>query len=156
MRNSQIGRKHDINQGTTPGTGVARSHAVATPFEDWATWQPEEAIELDLCHALEQIVVRTRHSVYEVIVLCGEAGEVLVRGGRFLPDFQRARIEGSTAGGCAVKLRSICVGLHMELNVGGQVFITSTIEGVASDGPSASSFAVLDSESQNMHPNPAG
>jgi hypothetical protein len=121
-----------------------------TGFEERATCQAEEAIQLDLCLAFQQILVRTRRSVYEVIVLCGETGEVLVRGGQFFPDFQRARIEGSTAGGSAVKLRSICVGLHMELNVGGKVFFTSTIQAVLCGGLNATSCPAFDSQSEDM------
>ena len=136
-------------RATIAGTAVALPICM-TRFEERATWQAEETMQLDLCHALDQIVVRTRHSVYEVIVLNGDAGEVFVRGGRFFPDFQRARIEGSTAGGSAVKLRSICVGLHMELNVGGKLCTTSTIQAVLSGGLSATGFPVLDSESENM------
>jgi hypothetical protein len=122
-----------------------------TGFEERAARQLEETIQLDLCHAFQQILVRTRRSVYEVIVLRGETGEVLVRGGHFFPDFQRARIEGSTAGGTAVKLRSICVGLHMELNVGGKVYFTSTIQAVLCDGLNATSSRAFDSQSEDMH-----
>jgi hypothetical protein len=38
---------------------------------DWS-----DGIQIDSCPALEWIVVRTRNSVYDVIVLSGTAGEV--------------------------------------------------------------------------------
>jgi len=107
------------------------SLAVAMPLEDQATPQPEEAIQLDSCPAFQWIVVRTRRSVYEIFVLSGDAGEVMVRGGRYFPEFRRATIVGSTFGGSAVRVGSICAGCYMELEVDGMSFVTSRIEAVS-------------------------
>jgi hypothetical protein len=101
------------------------------PFGDLATSQPDDAIHIDSCPVFQWIVVRTRRSVYDIVVLGGDAGEVMVRGGRFFPEFRRATIAGSTFGGSAVKLRSICVGLRMELHVNGKFFVTSPIQAVS-------------------------
>ena len=40
------------------------------------------AIYVDSCAAQDTIVVTTRSSVYELVVLRGDRGDVLVRGGR--------------------------------------------------------------------------
>jgi hypothetical protein len=69
--------------------------------------------------------------VYELIVLSGKDGEVLVRGGRLFPVFRRARVAGSMMGSAAVRLASIVVGLHLELVVDGKSFLTSVVEGVS-------------------------
>src|SRR5580765_3495400 len=97
--------------------------------EDWPA-SPDD-IQLDSCNELQQIVVKTRRSAYDIIVLSGDAAEVMVRGGQFFPEFRRARIAGSTFGGSALRLRSICVGLHLELHVDGKSFVTSRIQAVS-------------------------
>lgn len=119
-----------MNPETLSGAG-APSLAVALPFEDLATSPPDDAIQLDTCPEFQWIVVRTRRSVYDIIVLSGDAGEVMVRGGRFFPEFRRAIIAGSTFGGSAVRAGSICAGCHLELEVAGKSFVTSRIEAVS-------------------------
>ncbi len=51
--------------------------------------------------------------------------------GRFFPEFRRAELAGATADGSSLKMRSIDVGLRMELHVDGESFVTSTIRGVS-------------------------
>jgi hypothetical protein len=119
-----------MNRETAFGAG-APSFAVAKALRHLATTQPDDAIRLDSCRVFEWIVVRTRRSVYDIIVLAGKVGEVMVRGGRFFPEFRRARFAGSTAGGSALKLRSICVGLNMELNVDGKRVVTSKVQAIS-------------------------
>jgi hypothetical protein len=85
------------------------------------------SIDLRECVPFERIHARTRRSVYEVVVLAGRAGEVLVRGGRFFPEFSKAILRGSTAGGSSLKLRGLGVGLCMEFLVGDRVVLTSPV-----------------------------
>ena len=97
-------RDQDANRETTRGHGgrqgqIASAHPGALSLSGWATSDWSDGIQIDSCPALEWIVVRTLNSVYDVIVLSGNAGEVLVRGGRFFPEFCRARLAGATAGG---------------------------------------------------------
>ena len=89
------------------------------------------AVHLKSCSPLETVVVNTRSSVYELIVLQGDRGEVFVRGGTMLPDFRRARFVGSTRGGTALKLNTIDVGLRMEFNFGGQIMVTSAVQAIS-------------------------
>lgn len=84
-------------------------------------------IALSSCAPFERIVINTLNNVYELIVLSGDAGDVLVRGGRF-PEFCRARVAGSTAGGTALTLKTIVLGLRLELRVAGIAIVTSTIQ----------------------------
>ena len=119
-----------MNRETVTG-GEAASLAIALPFDELATSPPDDTIQLDSCPQFQWILVRTRRSVYDVIVLSGEAGEVMIRGGSFFPEFQLATIVGSTFGGSAVRLGSICAGCHLELHVDGKSFVTSRIENVS-------------------------
>ena len=77
---------------------------------------------------LETLTVRTQNSVYEITVLCGRTGEVLVRGGRFFPEFRPAILTGSRSAGNALKLRSLEVGLRMEFQTDKRFVITSAVE----------------------------
>ena len=104
---------------------------VATVFDQLAAPPPAETIRLESCSPLDWIVVKTRQNVYDIIVLSGESGEVLVRGGGFFPEFRRARIGGSIFGGSAVMLKSICVGLYLELHVGRKSIVTSRIQSLS-------------------------
>ena len=88
-------------------------------------------VELDSCPELEWITVKTSRSTYDVVVLSGDTGEVMVRGGRLFPDFRRATITGSLFGGIAVKLRTIAVGLNLEFLVDGTSVITSRIQAIS-------------------------
>jgi len=109
---------------TTPPSTV-----IAAPFERLAAATHPD-IRLESCSELESIVVRTRSSVYELIVLCGDTGEVMIRGGQFFPEFRRATVVGSTFGGSCIMLRSLCVGLRLELRVDRESFLTSRIQSI--------------------------
>ena len=88
-------------------------------------------LHLKCCPPSETILVHTRSSVYELIVVRGDRGEVLVRGGKMLPAFRPAIFMGSTAGGTALKPNTIDVGLRMEFNLGGETMVTSVVKAVA-------------------------
>ena len=89
-------------------------------------------IHLDTCSEHEWIVVTTRSSVYDVLVLSGNTAEVMVRGGRFFPEFRRATVAGSILGAAAgVNLGSICKGMHLLLDDGEKPVITSRIQSVS-------------------------
>ena len=75
-------------------------------------------IHIDSCAARETIVASTRSSVYEVIVLRGDEGDVLVRGGRHFTEFRRVLFLGSTADSGALEPRTIDIGLRMKFVVG--------------------------------------
>ena len=64
---------------------------------------------------LTTLAVCTANSVYEITVLNGHTGEVLMRGGEFFPERTAVRLEGSTCGGSILKRRGIYVGLRMEI-----------------------------------------
>ena len=83
-------------------------------------------VQIDSCEAPERIVVRTRNSVYDLLV-CDNEGDVLIRGGRLFPTFRRACLVGATAGGHTVKMLGIYEGLCLELSVGRHSVVTSTV-----------------------------
>jgi len=104
---------------------------MATPSADLAAAETSHDGRLDSCSELEWIVVRTRNSTYEIIVLSGDTGDVMVRGGEFFKEFTHATVGASIFGETADPLRSICAGGHLELRLDGKRFVTSRIERVS-------------------------
>lgn len=128
--------RQDLNQAARGDEGTA-GPILGFPTQVWREEKSDAAIRLDSCVAFERIAVKTQSSLYEVIVLCGRTGEVLIRGGRFFPEFRRAILTGSTAGGSALKLRTIDVGLRIELRDDLKLYTTTAVEAVSREESTA-------------------
>jgi hypothetical protein len=103
---------------------------LTVPINSLSNADSGDRVHTNGCDPFERIGVKTRNSFYEVIVLAGSQGEVLIRGGHFLSEFRHAKLTGSTAGGSALKPRVIQVGLRMEIAVDDQIVSTSTVQGL--------------------------
>jgi hypothetical protein len=88
------------------------------------------SIHIDSCAVWETILVQTRSSVYELIVLPGD-GEVLVRGGTHFTEFQRVDFLGSSADGGSLTPRTIDIGLRMIFKFGARLIITSPVQSLS-------------------------
>jgi hypothetical protein len=86
-----------------------------TILDGWANPEWSNGVQIDQMEELTTLAVRTTNSLYEITVLNGHTGEVLVRGGEFFPVRTPVRLEGSTCGGSILKRRGIYVGLRMEI-----------------------------------------
>src|SRR5262245_56257011 len=60
-------------------------------------------VALDSLDCGTRLLVRTRYSEYRITVLDAEGGDVLIEGGTLLHGETPARLNGATAGGCAMK-----------------------------------------------------
>jgi hypothetical protein len=89
------------------------------------------SIHIDSCPERETIVVTTRSSVYELLVLHGDRGDVLVRGGTHFRVFQRVLFLGSAADRGAFKPQTVDIGLRMAFSVGDRFIITSEVQSVS-------------------------
>jgi hypothetical protein len=82
--------------------------------------------QIDQMEDLQTLIVETRNSTYEVTILCGERGDILLRGGSF-----RARtpvqLSGASLAGSLLKLRGIYTGLNMEFEHDGRYIVTSPV-----------------------------
>jgi hypothetical protein len=112
-------------------SGTSSERRVSVSLDSWTSHDWSNGIQINTCLPLEPIFVRTRNSAYEVIVMCGDTGDVLIRGGGLLPQFQRARLTGGTAGGSVLKMLGIYVGLRMELHVDGRRIVTSSVQAIS-------------------------
>ena len=121
-------------QDEQPFTEHEGSESVGTTIDGWLSRASDGSFDLGGCEPFQRINVKTRGSLYELIVLAGRAGKVLVRGGRFFPEFREAILSGSTAGGSALKRRSLGVGLCMEFLVGDRFVMTSPVLSFSQEG----------------------
>ena len=84
-------------------------------LDAWSDTEWNDGVQIDQMEELTTLAVQTRNSLYEITVLDGRTGDVLLRGGEFFPVRTTVRLEGSTCGGSILKRRGIYVGLRMEI-----------------------------------------
>ena len=97
------------------------------------TWSGDpwaNGVQIDNVEDMETLAVRTWNSEYEITIIEGRSGEVLVRGGQLFPEFTPARLAGATLGGSFCKMRGIYVGFRMEIHANGQRFVTTPVESI--------------------------
>lgn len=97
-------------------------------LDAWSEAAWDNGVQIDKMEELEKLAVRTRNSLYEITILCGRTGEVLLRGGKFFPELTPVHLAGSTLGGSFLKMRGIYVGLKMEISHNGQRIVTTPVE----------------------------
>src|SRR5499427_1851894 len=100
-------------------------------LDTWSSHDWNEGIQLETMQDLETLTVRTENSVYEITVICGRSGEILIRGGRFFPEFTPARLAGSSLGGSFLKLRGVYVGFSLEVHFDQRIIITSRVRNLS-------------------------
>jgi hypothetical protein len=86
----------------------------AAMLDAWSEQEWNNGLQIDDLAELESLAVRTQNSIYEITVLDGRRGEVLVRGGDYFPERTPALLSGSTLGGTFLKRHGIYVGMKME------------------------------------------
>ena len=127
---------HEAVRGDGGGSiivGVSRASPAtecraAAQLDFWTQRKWEDGVQVDQLRALERVEVRTRNSLYEIIISGG--GDVLVRGGRFFPEYTRAVVLGCSLGGAFLKLGGIYRGFSMEIMFDGTRIVTSPVETV--------------------------
>ena len=93
--------------------------------------QSAASIDIASCATSETIVATTGSSVYELIVLRGDRGQVLVRGGQHFATFCRVLFVGSMRPGSAIEQRTIEVGLRMKFYFENTIIVTSAIRSLS-------------------------
>jgi hypothetical protein len=114
-----------MNAGHVKDTANVHDLGATLPTPEW-----DAGIHIQACSPLEHLVVETRNSVYDIVVVSPKDGKVLVRGGRLFPDFRKAQFVGATAGRHTVKPLAVYVGLCVELFVDGRSVTTSPVAAV--------------------------
>ncbi len=99
-------------------------------LENWSKDPWTNGVQVDRMEDMEKLVIQTRNSLYEIIIIDGRSGEILVRGGQFFPELTPARLAGATLGGSFCKMRGIYTGFRMEINANGQRTVTTPVESI--------------------------
>jgi len=100
-------------------------------LDTWSSHSWTEGLQLEALHDMEKLTVRTENSTYDITVISGKSGEILIRGGRFFPEFTQARLAGSSLGGSFLKLRGIYVGFSLEVHFEQRMIITSRVRNIS-------------------------
>jgi hypothetical protein len=100
-------------------------------LDTWSSHSWTEGLQLEALQDMEKLTVRTENSTYEITVISGRSGEILIRGGRFFPEFTAARLAGSSLGGSFLKLRGIYVGFSLEVHFEQRMIITSRVRNIS-------------------------
>ena len=112
------------------GSGI-RVPGAAT-LEAWSQREWTDGVQIDRLEDLETLIVETQNSTYEITIICGRDGDILVRGGQFFPEKTPAHLSGASMGGSFLKFRGIYLGLKMEIYHEGHCIITSPVRRIAS------------------------
>ena len=114
----------------TTQTVIARV-ATLEGFEEQTT--ATGGIHLRDLEPMDVLLVRTRNSVYRIILLHGT--EVTVQGGEFFVDPTTAFLDGSGFGGGLIKIGWVGLGLRMELRSEGRRILTSPVRSIVRETP---------------------
>ena len=101
-----------------------------TSLDSWTGHDWRNGVFVPNLGPYDKLTVRTRNSTYELIVVEPQTASVLVRGGRFFPEFSRARVAGSSLGGGFLKLHGVYTGFQLEL-VGEQSILTTRVRTIS-------------------------
>jgi len=100
-------------------------------LDTWSKHDWTEGIQLETLDDMQTLTIRTENSTYEITTICSRTGDILVRGGRFFPEFTPARLAGCSLGGSFLKLRGIYVGFNLEIHFDKRSIITSRVRSIA-------------------------
>ena len=100
-------------------------------LDTWSSHSWTEGLQLEAMQDMEKLTVRTENSIYDITVISGRSGEILIRGGRFFPEFTAARLAGSSLGGSFLKLRGIYIGFSLEVHFEQRMIITSRVRSIS-------------------------
>ena len=100
-------------------------------LDTWSKDPWDNGVQIDKMEDMNKLAVRTWNSLYEITIIDGRGGEILVRGGQFFPELTPAHLSGATLGGSFCKMRGIYVGFRMELCHDGKRIITTPVQTIA-------------------------
>lgn len=115
-------------------TTIIRRQTAVPASATLSAWQHHpwsDGVSIDQLSPLDRLIVRTRHSTYEIVATEGGSAEVLVRGGSFFPEFTPVRLAGASLGGSFLKLRSVHVGFAIEFAVDMRAIVTSPVRSIS-------------------------
>jgi hypothetical protein len=124
---------HEGHPDTGRGDEVTRIQAIT--LESWTdcAWA-QRGLQLEALDSLQVLRIRTRNSTYHLAHAGGGPGEILVRGGRYFPDWTRVQLAGASLGRGCLKRHGIYAGFRMEFYSAGRRVVTSPVLSILTDG----------------------
>jgi hypothetical protein len=95
-------------------------------LDNWSKDPWTNGVQVDHMEDMEKLFIQTRNSLYEITIIDGRRGEILVRGGQFFPELTPARLAGATLGGSFCKMRGIYTGFRMEINANSRLTLKAS------------------------------
>jgi hypothetical protein len=106
-------------------------HPAIADLDTWHSLDWPDGLQIDEVDETQTLLVETRNTTYEVVVMDAARADVLVRGGKFFPVYTRVHLAGASLGGSFLKLRGIYIGFSMELCGEEGPIITSAVRRIA-------------------------
>jgi hypothetical protein len=124
-----------------PSKTLTKSHGVrmasTASLDEWAQREWRDGTSIADLQPLDELVVHTLNSRYEIVIVSPGDADVAVRGGAYFPNFARVRVAGSSLGGSFLKLHAIHVGFRMEFLLASRSIVTSPVRTIAIARPGA-------------------
>ena len=110
-----------------PDMEATQLYSAGAVLDTWSSHDWSKGVQLENIPDLTRLEVHTQNSIYEITVISGRSGDILVRGGQFFTVFTEARLAGSSLGGSFLKLRGIYIGFKLEIHSGERIVLTSRV-----------------------------
>lgn len=110
-------------------------------LDQWLAHSWSGGVQTDELEDLETLRVETRNSSYELAIVSRGTGHVIVRGGRYFPEWTPVYLLGCSLGGGLLKRHAVHPGLRMELSWAGRRIVTSPVHAIGRNGASRPSAA---------------
>src|SRR5437870_9048838 len=110
---------------------VTVGYSAGALLDTWSSHNWTEGVQLETIQDMKSLAVHTQNSIYEITVICGRTGDILIRGGHFFPEFTAARLAGSSLGGSFLKLRGVYIGFNLEIHFDQRMIITSRVRKIS-------------------------
>jgi hypothetical protein len=107
----------------------------ASLLDTWIARDWSDGIQLASLKDLTEIRIQTRNSMYEIIVIDHQTGEILIRGGKFFPERTAGYLAGSSRRGSFLKAGGLHVGLNLEILANRTTVVTSTVQSIVVNPP---------------------
>ena len=102
-------------------------HSAGAVLDTWSSHNWSQGIQLETIPDLTRLEVHTQNSIYDITVISGRTGDILIRGGKFFPELTEARLAGSSLGGSFLKICGIYLGFKLEIHCGDRTVVTSRV-----------------------------
>lgn len=126
-------------------------------LDTWSNDPWKNGIQIDALEDMQKLAIWTRNNLYEITIIDGRHGDILVRGGQFFPELTPAHLNGATLGGSFCRMRGIYCGFNMEFASDGRRIITTPVQTIivfTLDGAARAALFGESAQSSSPPPDP--